>query len=131
MAAPKGNIVPTGTAVAAGRATRHRIRALLDEALAGVAGPGATVRHSSGASMIERIQLALLEAPVATLAAIEKLLPVDPDEAKTGAPGSLNIGALYLQAVQQAQPAPLVIEHDPGYIAGTGSGKPLITLNDW
>lgn len=130
MAAPKGNIVPSGTAVVAGRNTRHRIRALIDEALAGVTGD-APVRHASGATLIERIQLALLEAPVATLAALEKLLPPDPDETKA-ASGGINIGALYLQAVQQAQP--VVIEHEAqasGYIAGTDQAKPLIAHNEW
>lgn len=113
----------------AGRNTRHRIRALLDEALAGVTS-AEPLRHASGATLVERIQLALLEAPVETLAAIEKLLPRDPDEAKAAAPGSVNIGALYLAAVQSAQP--LTIEHEAaGYNAGTEPSKPLITIEEW
>lgn len=147
MAAPKGTIVPQGDHGVAARVTRHRFRAIVDEVLAGLLGPGAK-RDAGGRDLVERLQAECLSdtrPSSAALGDLLKLVPVD-----TVAPGSTaggmvaNIGALYLQALQAPVQvaAPLIVgelpvidvtpEPEPaGYIEGTAVDKPLITLNEW
>lgn len=89
-----------------GIVTRNRIRALLDDALAGLTGAKAR-RDEHGRDLVERIQDTILANPLAALAELEKLLPRDPSAAS---PSVLNVNALYLAAVQAAQPvAPLAL----------------------
>lgn len=140
MAAPKGTLVPQGDHGVAVRTTRHRFRAIVDEVLGGLLGPGAK-RDASGRDLVTRLQdecLSDTRPSSAALGDLLKLVPVD-----AGAPGpaagNVNIGALYLQAMQQAQPPLMagelpVVDVTPeasGYIEGTCNDRSLITLNDW
>lgn len=136
MGAPKGTIVPRGEdgqGVAA-RMTRHRFRAIVDDVLSGLLGPGAAV-DGKGRDLVTRLRNECLSDDRTSTAALEALLRLVP--ADTAAPagpglGNVNIAALYLQAVQAAQPAPVVIEHEPaGYNAGIQGNKSLILLDDW
>lgn len=132
MGNPKGMPVPRGedSQGVAARVTRHRFRAIVDDVLAGLLGPGARC-DASGRDLVTRLQDECLAADRTSTAALEALLKLVPPDTASSAPSTaINFNSLYHLAVQQAQPA--TIEHEAaGYIAGTDPSKPLITIEEW
>lgn len=132
MGNPKGTAVTSAAdshGVAA-RMTRHRFRAIVDDVLAGLLGPGARV-DATGRDLVTRLQDECLSADRTSTAALEALLRLVPPDTASSAPATaINFNSLYHLAVQQAQPA--TIEHEAaGYNAGTEPANPLITIEEW
>lgn len=133
MGNAKGTAVTSaadGHGVAA-RVTRHRFRAIVDDVLAGLLGPGARV-DAKGRDLVTRLQDECLSDDRTSSAALAELLRLVPVDTAASAPtAAINFNNLYHLAVQQAQPVPLVVIDEPGYIEGTAVDKPLITQEEW
>lgn len=110
-----------------GRKLNNRARALVADALERLAsGDCRDLKGSHGRSFADQLVHELLEAPLNSLMRIDAATPSDEGDGKSEATGgNVNIQALYLTAVQQANKP----GDDAKLVEGTSGVQP--DVSDW